>query len=552
MSWRRFFQRQKADAEQREELNFYLEVNTEEYIQRGLDPAAARETAQRKLGNTTLIREEIYGMNTLAFAEGVWGDTRHSLRMICLNPAFSAAAVLTLALGIGANTAMFSVFSTVLMRPLPYPKSDALVGVSNRLVIQAQVFEDVDLSPAMYVACKESARAFESFGVWSAGTATVTGLGDPEQLVTVTATQGVLPTLGIRPRIGKWFSTKDDSPGTPETVILSYGYWQRKFGGDPRAIGHMILVDFISRQVIGVMPPGFRVVKVYPDILLPQRFSANELTSGLKGEFSYAGLARLKRGVTVPLANEDLARVWKAWGETVGAGKMLQTLYLQPNLRSLKKDVVGDIGPLLALLMGALGLVLLLVCANVANLVLVRAESRQQEFAIRAALGGGWGTIAREVLVESLTLGVLGGVAGLVFAYLGLRVLVTQGPSNLPRIAEISLDGKSAGIRFRLLDRVRHTVRAGCGATLRPPGATAKRAGIDARSAATAGAERARHNAGGVSICTTGGLRPDDSELCCPAGRKARVHASGVDSDDPHSDPGGARAEGGTGRSNAI
>jgi hypothetical protein len=159
MNWRRFFERGKADAEQREELDFYLEVTTEEYIERGMDTAAAREAAQRKLGNTTLIREEVYRMNTLTFAEGVLGDIRHALRMIRLNPAFSAAAILTLALGIGANTAMFSVFDAVLIRPLPYPRSDALVGVSNRLVIQARVFEDAALSPSMYGACNQpSAR----------------------------------------------------------------------------------------------------------------------------------------------------------------------------------------------------------------------------------------------------------------------------------------------------------------------------------------------------------------------------------------------------------
>src|SRR5215471_6196423 len=228
MNWRRFFQRQRADAEQREELDFYLEVTTEEYIERGLDPAAARDAAQRKLGNTTLIREEVYGMNSLTFAEGILRDARHAFRMIRVKPAFSAAAILTLALGIGASTAMFSVFHTVLIRPLPYPGSDALVGVSNRLVIQGQVFEDADLSPAMYAVCKENARVFESFGVWTVGMATVTELGDPEQLVSVTATEGVLPALGIQEHIGRWFSSKDDSPGTPETVILSYGHWQRK------------------------------------------------------------------------------------------------------------------------------------------------------------------------------------------------------------------------------------------------------------------------------------------------------------------------------------
>ncbi|HLK69646.1 MAG TPA: ABC transporter permease [Bryobacteraceae bacterium] len=461
MNWRRFFQRQKADAEQREELDFYLQVTTEEYVSRGLDPVAAREAAQRKLGNTTLIREEIYRMNTLGFAESVLRDTRHALRMIRRNPGFSAATILTLALGIGANTAMFSVFSAVLIRPLSYPGSEALVGVANRLVVQGRVFEDSDLSPAMYAACRENARAFESFGVWTVGAATVTGLGDPEQLVIVKVTQGVLPALGIPPHIGRWFSGKDDTPGTPETVILSYGYWQRKFGGDPSAIGRTVLVDFIPRLVIGVMPPGFRVAKVSPDILLPQRFPAN----GLPEELSYAGIARLKPGVTVALANQDVARVWKSWGETAGVSRMLDRLQIQPNLRSLKKDVVGDIGPMLTLLMGALGLVLLLVCANVANLVLVRAQSRQQEFAIRAALGASWSRIAREVLVESLTLGVLGGALGLVLAYLGLRVLVTQGPANLPRLAEITLDGRA--LAFVLACAVGSSLLFGLAAVLR-------------------------------------------------------------------------------------
>jgi predicted permease len=437
VNWRRFFRRDEADAEQREELDFYIDLTAEEYIERRMEPTTAMAAARRKLGNTTLIREEVYRMNTLTFIESLLRDARHAARMIRTKPGFSAAVFLSLALGIGANTAIFSALNAVLIRPLPYPESDALVGVSNRMVFGGQVFEDADLSPAMYTACKEKARAFESFGVWTTGATTVTGLGEAEQLVAVTVTQGVLPALGIQAQIGRWFSTQDDSPATPQTVILSYGYWQRKFGGDPGAIGRTLLMDFIPRQVIGVMPRGFRVGKVPPDILLPQRFPA----SGLREEFSYAGIARLKPGVTLALANQDVARVWKAWGETAGVSRMLAALQVRPNLRPLKKDVVGDFGSVLTILMGALGLVLLLVCANVANLVLVRAQSRRQEFAIRAALGAGWGRIARELLVESLVLGILGGALGLVFAYVGLRLLVTQGPANLPRLAEISLDG---------------------------------------------------------------------------------------------------------------
>jgi len=362
MNWRRFFRRDEADAEQREELDFYLDVTTEEYIEGGMDPAAARAAARRKLGHTIVIREEVYRMNTLTFMEGLRQDARHSVRMIRSKPGFSIAVLLSLALGIGANTAIFSVLNAVLIRPLPYPGSDALVGVFNRLVIRGQVFEDAGLSAGMYAACKESARAFESFGVWTLGAATVTGMGDPEQLVTVTVTQGVLATLGVPAYIGRWFSNEDDTPGSPETVILSYEYWQRKFRGDREVLGRALVVDFVPRQVAGVMPRNFRFVNFAPDMVLPQRFPKSRLRPD---EFSYSGIARLKPGVTIASANQDLARVWKNWGETDGAvGKSLELLHVTPKLRPLKKDVVGDVGSVLSVVMGALGLVLLRVCAN--------------------------------------------------------------------------------------------------------------------------------------------------------------------------------------------
>ncbi len=461
MNWRRFFHREEADAEQREELDFYLDVTTEEYIERGMEPTAARAAARRKLGNTMQVREEVYRMNTLTFMEGLLQDARHAVRIIRTKPGFSTAVLLSLALGIGANTAIFSVLNAVLIRPLPYPGSDALVGVFNRLVIQGQVFEDAELSPGMYAACKENAKAFESFGVWTSGAATVTGMGDPEQLVIATATQGVLPTLGVPAYIGRWFSSEDDTPGSPQTVILSYAYWQREFGGHREVLGRTMVIDFVPHQVIGVMPRNFRLVNLSPDIILPQRFPK----SGVPEENSYAGIARLRPGVTIALADQDLARVWKIWAETEGAAKTLETFHITPNLRPLKKDVVGDVGSVLSVLMGALGLVLLLVCANVANLVLVRAQSRQHEFAVRAALGAGWGRIARELLVESLTLGILGGALGVTLAYAGLRVLVAQGPATLPRLQEISMDGTASA--FALACSIGTSLLFGLAAVLR-------------------------------------------------------------------------------------
>jgi predicted permease len=438
MNWRRFLRRDEADSEQREELDFYVETTAQEYMERGMEPAEARAAARRKLGNTTRVREEIYRMNTFTLLESLLRDARHALRMIRAKPGFSLVVLLSLALGIGANTAIFSVLNAILIRPLPYAESERLVGVFNRFVIQGQVYENAELSARMYVTCKENARVFESFGVWTPDAATVTGRGDPEQVATITVTQGVLPTLGVPPSIGRWFSNEDDTPGSPETVILSYGYWQRKFGGDGDVIGGNVVIDSVPHRVIGVMPRSFQVVNFAPDLLLPQRFPS---APAGPDEFGHRGIARLKPGVTVVMANQDLARVWKIWGETTGAAGTLDGFHITPNLRPLKKDVVGDVGAVLSILMGALGLVLVLVCANVANLVLVRAQSRQQEFAMRVALGAGWGRIARELLVESLTMGILGGALGVALASVGLRVLVAQGPDTLPRLQEVSLDG---------------------------------------------------------------------------------------------------------------
>lgn len=433
--WLRFFRRQAVEAEKREELDSYLDITAKEYMEGGMEAGAARAAAQKKLGNSTLILEEVYRMNSIDLIEGIVRDARQGLRMIRKQPGFSAAALFSLALGIGANTALFCVVNSVLIRPLPYPEAEELVGVTNTLVLQGQRFANVELSPGMYAALKADSRSFERFGVWTAGTSTVTGIGNPEQIVSISATEGVLPSLGVPAQIGRWFSGSDDTAGSPETVILSHGYWQRRFGGDRGILGRIIVVDFIPREVIGVMPSEFRFLDRSPDVLLTQRLSSRRAD-----DFNYSGIARLKPGVTLALANQDTARVLQNWGEAEGVSKMLKELNVQPNLHPLKNDVVGEVGKTLTVLTFALGLVLLLVCANVTNLFLARAHARRQEFSIRVALGAGWGKIARELLVESLTLGLLGGVLGLLAAFAGIRLLVWLRPANLPRLMEISVD----------------------------------------------------------------------------------------------------------------
>src|SRR6266542_2053304 len=250
--------------------------------------------------------EEDYKMNTLAFLEGLLRDGRHAFRMIRMNPGFSATAILSLALGIGANTAIFSVVNAVLIRPPPYPEPESLVGVFNSGVIQGETFNDMGLAPGMYAGLKERSKTFQDFGVWSSGAMTVTGIGDPEQIKTVWMTQEVLVVLGAQPFLGRRFSIEDDRPGTPETVILSHSYWMRRFGGDERVLGRTVVIDFVPRQVIGVMPQTFRFLDLSPDVMLPQRFARADLPFE---PFSYSGIARLKPGITIDLANQDATRV---------------------------------------------------------------------------------------------------------------------------------------------------------------------------------------------------------------------------------------------------
>jgi len=355
---------------------------------------------------------------------------------------FTAVALITLALGIGANTAIFSVINGVLIKPLPYPQAQALVGIWHAAPGITAIQGDINCSPTMYFTYREESQTLQEAGLWSSGRASVTGLAEPEQVRSLYVTYGTLQALGVQPAAGHWFSQADDTPGTPDTVMLTYGYWQRRFGGEGSVIGRTLTVDSRPRAVIGVMPRNFRFLNVNADLILPQRFDHNKI---FLGNFSYQGIARLKPGVTMRKANADVARmlgIWvKAWPAPPGFSRVLfENARFAPKLQPLKNEVVGDIGATLWVLMGTIGLVLLIACANVANLLLVRAESRQQELAIRAALGTGWGRIARELLLESTTLGLLGGAFGLALAYGALRLLVSMGPATLPRLNEIRID----------------------------------------------------------------------------------------------------------------
>src|SRR5215467_9796354 len=274
---------------------------------------------------------------------------KHIFRRLALTPTFTTVALVTLALGIGANTAIFSVLNVVMIKPLTYPRSYELVGVWHVAPDIASLPGNINCSPTMYFTYREQNRTFQEFGLWSGGGASITGIAEPEQVQALFVTYGVLQALGVQPSLGRWFSQDDDTLGTPETVILTHGYWQRRFGGDTSIIGRTLTVDFQPRKVIGVMPEGFRSLNPNAELILPQRFDRNKI---FLGNFSYQGVARLKPAVTLQQANADIARMLSIWMESwptpPGFDRALfQSARLAPNLQLLKQDVVGDIGAVL-------------------------------------------------------------------------------------------------------------------------------------------------------------------------------------------------------------
>jgi putative ABC transport system permease protein len=366
---------------------------------------------------------------------------KHVLRRLRQSPMFTTVTVITLALGIGANAAIFSVLEGILLKPLAYPDPDRLIAVDH--AAPGVNLTSAGIAPFLYFTYRDQNQTFQDIGMWTGDNLAVTGLAEPEVVPGIDLTDGVLPLLGARPALGRLFSRHDDSPGSPRTVIISYQYWQSRFGGNPSVIGRGIVLDGRPTEIIGVLPAAFQFLDRKADLFLPMQ---RDRAKVFLGNFSYQSLARLKPGVTTTRANADLTRMIPIALRSYppfpgGSVKMFESARLAPNLRLLKQDLIGDIGKLLWVLMGTIGIVLLIACANVANLLLVRTEGRLHELAIRLALGASWGQIARALIVESLLLGALGGAAGLGLAFGAVRLLTAIAPSNLPRLNEISIDG---------------------------------------------------------------------------------------------------------------
>lgn len=423
-----------------DELSQHLEDRYRELIAGGRSPDEAtrlaladfqsgnvlgRQMASLRQGRVT--PPTVLGASTGQVVSDLWLDIRYAVRIFWKLPAFAATAALTLALGIGATTTIFGVVYGVLLKPLPFHEPDELVSVSHHAPHGA----GANHGPTTYLTYRENQKAFEAIGAWDPAEVSITGGGDPERVQALLVSATTLPLLRVQPVVGRLFGMDDDTPGSPLRVVLTYGYWQRRFGGAENIVGQMLTIDGRPGEVIGVLPASFSFLRTRPEIVLPMPLDA----SAPRGiSFGFQALARLKPDVTRAQANADLARLISLLPPAFAR------LELRPDVRPLAVDVVGNIGELLWILMAAVGVVLLIACGNVANLFLVRAEGRQHELALRAALGASRGRITRALLAESVVLALAGGMVGVALAWASIRLLRAMGPAQLPRVDDIAID----------------------------------------------------------------------------------------------------------------
>jgi putative ABC transport system permease protein len=357
----------------------------------------------------------------------LWQDVRYAARIFAKQPAFAATAMLTLAFGIGATTAIFSVVYGVLLKPLPFEDPGTLVTLRQHAPHGA----GVNHGRATYLTYRENQQAFEAIGAWDPAEVSITGGSVPERVEALRVSASTLPILRAQPLIGRTFTAEDDTPGGPLRVILTYGYWHRRFGGAETAVGQQLAIDGTPAEIIGVLPASFKFLGTRPEVVLPLPLDVN---APRFISFGFQALARLKPGVTLAQANADVARLISL------LPPMFAQLELRPNVRPLADDVIRNVAEILWILMAAVGVVLLVACGNVANLFLIRAEARQHELAMRAALGASRSRLSRALLSECVVLALGGGTLGVVLAQAALGLLRRMAPAELPRIDEIGID----------------------------------------------------------------------------------------------------------------
>ncbi|HUQ80501.1 MAG TPA: ABC transporter permease [Gemmatimonadaceae bacterium] len=435
--------KRSVEHELDEEMRFHIEMEAEKHARRGISPDEARRRASLAFGSVEQHKEAMREGRGARGIERAAFDVRFATRQLRKTPGFTVAAVLTLALGIGGNAAVFSVVNGVLLRPLAYPEPDRLVSITHR-TRGGTLPEVLPSSSAAHVVYEADNRTFESLANYSGWHGALTG-GDaaPDWVSVVTAQRTLFDVLRVRPALGRTFTKEEDSRGGPHVVILSDALWHSRFGGDPGVIGRTVTLDGVVREIIGIMPPSFAFPTPDAQLWIPIRRDPNDLSG-----FNQSGIGRLKPGVTPEAATRDLARILPRVATVVDflSLKTLQDAAIRPDVHPYLDDVVGRVRPVLWTLWAMMSLVLLIACVNVASLLLVRAEARRREVALRIALGAERGHLLAQSLAESSMLLTAGSVVGVSMAWLAVRLIPRVAPSLLPRSTDVQLDAMVIGL----------------------------------------------------------------------------------------------------------